>query len=171
MNINNLGQSFTKISVLNGQILPHLQTSNSKNKNHHPIIEPKPPVDNHILPIKPNPATSVNDSRPSRIDLSNMTPIEFDQLMHSELVKEQSQSSGSLDVIPYWNNRFDSVFQDIVRVTEKPDDQKMDILGVIQKAIEVKTNNNQSVELLEQNLEKLRLLDGQTIPYSIDFSA
>lgn len=172
MNIHTHGQSFTKIAVINGGILPHSQNSTSKSENHHhSVVKPKPPADNHILPIEPHPATSPLEASLAPIDLSNMTPIEFRQLIHSELARERHESGGSLDVMPYWKNRYDSMFQDMVRVAEGPADQKMDILGVIQKAIDVKTSNNKPVELLEQTLEKLKLIDGQAIPYRIDLSA
>jgi len=177
MNINNNGQGFTKIAVTNGEILPNLRASTNKSeKQFPPVLELKPPFDNQIQPIKPNPATSQIESKTieassAKIDLSNMTPIEFKQLMGSELAKETLQPGGSLDVMPYWENRNNTFFQDIVRAAEGPADQKMDILGVIKKAIEVKTSSNQPVELLEQTMKKLKGIDGLTLPKRIDFSA
>lgn len=184
MNITNHGQFLTKPLVQTGENLPHFQPnlSDRKNPTAH-VILPMPPSDNrispvitrpppdqHILPVKPNPNATIAEPAIARVDLSNMTPVEFKELVHSELSRERHESGGSLDVMPYWKNRYDPVFQDMASVTDGSSDQKMNMLAVIQNAIEVKNDKGQPVEMLEQTLERLKQVDGQAIPYSINLS-
>ncbi len=179
MNINNQGQFFSRISHPAGEILPHSKLNVGKRAAPRPPeitpvppeITTMPPKDRHILPIEPNPADTGIEPTIAQIDLGNMTPIEFRQLMHSEFAREQNELGSSLDVMPYWKNRYDSLFQDMTRVADGPADQKMDMLAIIEKAIETNIDKSQPVALLENTLARLKEIDGQAIPYSINLSA
>ena len=185
MNINNNGQFLTKPAVQTGEKLPNPQPGLPNKENPFvseivpvapsygqisPIVT-RPAPNQPTQPIKPDPIVSRAEATNTPVDLSNMMPREFRELIHSELSRERHESGGTLDVMPHWRNSYGSMFQDMARVADGSSGEKMNMLAIMEKAIETNIDKNQPVALLENTLARLKEINGQAIPNSINLSA
>jgi len=98
-----------------------------------------------------------------------VTLNEVREIFENEEIKGANEIIGELDVMPYWETPLDKLNSNQTKLPNQYSQQKIDLLGNIENIIEIKKNNNQPTNLLQEALEKLNRFNETVNSVKIDF--
>lgn len=170
MNISNMRQNISPLLAHNGNNVPTKANSETQ------IVEKSKQQSSLSLDVMPHwqnrgfpEQDAVTPQPPNQnVDLGNISPTEIKDLIHSILTNENDEAVGNLDVMPRARSGFKGLYHIAMQATNGNQDQKIDLISVIEQAIETKQSLNQSTEFPEAILSKLTKMQEMALPVNID---